>query len=258
MHIRKKGHPQMPLSPRTKFVVLASQRSGSTWLIDVLDKVENTTAYGELFLPQRWVWTPGSTDYPQFIAIKPSAPAVRPFSVFAYLDDLYAKPGAVGFKLMYSQLRLYPEILAYCCRHRIRIVHFVRQNSLDVVISTELAAQTGQWHVLSGQPKPDPGRIYLNPKTLMREMRRLQRKTNGVCKLLDLCCLPHLEVYYESLVRDETTFQVLCHFLSIKFKGPMPPSRFVKIREASHTKIISNYAEVKRALARTEFARLIE
>jgi hypothetical protein len=41
------------LNGGTRFVVLSTQRSGSTWLIDILNSIEHTTAYGELFLRRK-------------------------------------------------------------------------------------------------------------------------------------------------------------------------------------------------------------
>ncbi len=149
--------PTVKPDRRTKFVVLTSQRSGSAWLISILRKLENTSAYGELFLGRKRV--PGKMEwdsdfaYPRFIETEASGLAIRPLSVFSYLDELYRQPGAVGFKLMYSQLRQYPEILAYLVRHHISVVHLVRQNHLDVVISGAVAARTGQTHLLIDQPQ---------------------------------------------------------------------------------------------------------
>ena len=58
--------------------------------------------------------------YTRFFETKFKSLTVRPFSVFSYLNTLYSMPGKVGFKLMYKQLGLYPEILAYFIRHRIQ------------------------------------------------------------------------------------------------------------------------------------------
>ena len=43
----------MTTNRETKFVVLTAQRSGSTWFIDILNNLADSTAYTELFLPQR-------------------------------------------------------------------------------------------------------------------------------------------------------------------------------------------------------------
>ena len=126
----------------THFVVFTTQRSGSTWLMSVLNAIDGVSAQGELFLPRsrsperRW-----DSDFsiPRYVESKETYGSVRPFSVFRFLSALYGGEGAIGFKLMYSQLRRYPEILAYLVRERIRVVHLVRRNHLDVLISSSAA-----------------------------------------------------------------------------------------------------------------------
>lgn len=205
----------MAVDRATKFIVLSTQRSGSTWLIDILNNLENTTAYGELFLRQKRTWDAGSLDYPRFSEAKLKGPAVRPLSTFAYLDGLYRMPGPVGFKLMYSQVRVYPEILVYLCRHHVRVVHLVRRNHLDVVISGAITAKTDQAHLLSGQPEPNDIRIEINPETLINRLKKLQRNIMIARKPLRWCRLPHIEVTYEDLLRDQSCFSLIWNFLSI-------------------------------------------
>ena len=50
----------------TRFVILTTQRSGSTWLVDVLNNLSNVATYGELFLPETRLWDAGALDYPRF------------------------------------------------------------------------------------------------------------------------------------------------------------------------------------------------
>ena len=252
----------MTIDSGTKFIVFTSQRSGSSWLISILTKLENTTAYGELFLRRKRV--PGDQKwdsnfaYPRFLETEPNGLIIRPFSTCSYLNGVYRKPGAIGFKLMYWHLRLYPEILAYLVRHHIRVVHLVRQNHLNVVISGAIRAKTGRAHPLSGQPELDDMRIELNPETLISRLNKLQRNILIARRLLRWCRLPHIEVAYEDLLRDQSGFNLIWNFLSINPEEHMPQSNLIKIRKGRHSDVISNYDEVKEALASSEFAELIE
>ena len=57
--------------PAAKFVVLTSSRTGSTWLIDLLNMQNSVDAHGELFLVERRL-TPaiaGRDDFPRFIDV---------------------------------------------------------------------------------------------------------------------------------------------------------------------------------------------
>jgi LPS sulfotransferase NodH len=251
----------MNVDAETKFVVLTTNRSGSVWVMSTLNCFQHVTAQGELFLPRarvserRW-----DSDFacPRFIETKSERLALRPFSVFSYLNTLYSTAGTVGFKLMYAQLGMYPEILLYLIRHRVRVVHLVRRNHLDVMLSYAIKAKIGRAHLLSGQSAPDDIRVELDTSNLVTQFKWLQKKQNMARKLLNLCRLPHLEVAYEDLHRDSEHFRLIFDFLSIKSTENMPQSTLVKIRKNGHDDVISNYDDVRNVLADTKFAGLLE
>ncbi len=251
----------MTVDVETKFVVLTTNRSGSVWVMSTLNSLQHVTAQGELFLPRarvsekRW-----DTDFarPRFIETRFDNVTFRPFSVFSYLSSLYSIPGSVGFKLMYAQLRRYPEILAYLTRHRIRIVHLVRRNHLDVVISYAIKAKVGRAHLLSGQSAPDALRVELDTANLIKQLEWLRKKQSMARRLLRWCGLRHLEITYEGLLRDQAHFRLIWEFLSINPEQDIPESNVVKIRRGGHRDVISNYDEVKEVLANSKFAGLLE
>ncbi|MDX1474958.1 MAG: hypothetical protein R3309_12365 [Reinekea sp.] len=183
---------------------------------------------------------------------------IRPFSVFAYLNELYSLPGIVGFKLMYAQLGQYPEILAYLIRYRIRVVHLVRKNHLDVLISYAVKAQIGRAHLLSGQSTPDDVRVYLDTKYLVKKLAWLNKKQNMARRLLTWLNLPHIEITYEDLLREPAHFGQILNFLSINPQNQKKQASTVKIRKGGHRDVIRNYDEVKEVLTGSHFAALLE
>ena len=251
----------MTVDVETKFVVLTTNRSGSVWVMSTLNSHQHVTAQGELFLPRKRVsekrW---DSDFAcsRFIETKSVGLTFRPFSVFSYLNSLYSTPGTVGFKLMYAQLSLYPEILVYLIRHRIRVVHLVRRNHLDVMLSYAIKAKIGRAHLLVGQSAPEDIRVELDNENLIKQLEWLQKKQSMARKLLIWCRLPHLEIAYEDLLRDQTHFHMIWDFLSVEPREHMPQSTLVKIRRGGHPDVISNYIEVKKVLANSKFAGLLE
>jgi LPS sulfotransferase NodH len=245
----------------SNFVVLTTNRSGSTWLMSLLNSLPNVTGQGELFLPRprskerRW-----DSDFacPRYIETKAKGLAIRPFSVFSYLDTLYSAPGTVGFKLMYTQLALYPEILPYLMWNRIRVVHLVRRNHLDIILSYAVKARMGQAHLLEGQAAPDDMRVELDTKGLINKLEWLERKHNVARKLLAWSGLQHIEVTYEDLVRDQRNFQQLWQFLLLPPDGLSMNSSLVKIRKGGHREVIRNYDQVRELLSQSRFATLLE
>jgi len=252
----------MTANADSNFVVLTTNRSGSEWVMSTLNNFQDVTGHGELFLPRvRILDNKWDADfaYTRFIETKFERFTFRPFSIFSYLNTLYGMPGKVGFKLMYKQLGLYPEILAYFIRHRIYIIHLVRRNHLDVMLSYAVKAKIGRAHLLVGQSAPDELRVELDTRNLVRKFMWLQRQQNMARKLLAWCGLPHLEVTYEDMVRDQAYyFRLIGDFLSLNSKEQMPQSPLTKIRTGTHRDMISNYDQVRKVLANSKFASLLE
>jgi LPS sulfotransferase NodH len=244
------------------FVVLTTQRSGSTWLIGLLNQLKNTTACDELFLNRsrkigKKYWD-SDFAYPRFIEVQQKGwLKLRPWSVFAYLEELYSQPGAVGFKLMYSHLKAHPEILAYLMYKNISVIHLIRQNYLDILISHQVKDVTGRAHVLSGEEKPEKVLVDLETQTLIPHLQQLQKKNEFIRKILRQLNLHHIEVIYEDLVREPDRFTKIWKFLDLESPEALPPAKLVKIRRDGHSEVIRNYNEVKAVLMDSAFANLI-
>jgi LPS sulfotransferase NodH len=246
---------------RAPFVVFTTQRSGSTWVVSVLNTYDGVTGQGELFLrrprspEKRW---DSDFAYSRYVESKAEHGSIRPRSVFRYLDTFFAQGEHVGFKLMYDQLRAYPEILVYLLRKRVRVVHLVRENHLDVLISFALKREIGRAHVLEAKDRPRETTVELPAASLVRKMRWLQFKHDAARRLLRASRLPHVEVSYEELVRDPGSFDRVLDFLGISAAGREPRSHILKTRVGGQRDVVANYEEVERALVNSRFAGLLE
>jgi LPS sulfotransferase NodH len=241
------------------FIILTSPRSGSTWLVSLLNQMEDTSTYGELFLPRKrsGKWDADFT-YPRFVEARQAGRHDRPAQVFKYLDALYRRPGAVGFKLMYSHLRRYPELMAYFLVHRVRVIHLVRKNPLDLLISRAVKRKLEQAHRLANEAPVEGVQVELNTETLINKLQIKQRKMNRARNLLRWSGLHHMEVGYEDLQKDPSVFSGLCRFLSIESDGNMPESKFQKVRRGSQIQVLKNYGEVRQVLEGTRYLVYLE
>jgi LPS sulfotransferase NodH len=249
-----------------KFAIITTPRSGSTWLINLLDQMEGVNAYGELFLPRKRkpeaAARSGSFAYPRFVETGSHKLPARPAAVFAYLNRLYGQPGTNGFKLMYAHLGRFPELLAYFIARRVHVIHLVRENTLDVVVSQAINRKSAQAHKLAREQAGGNGseavEVELNPRRLLAKIEHKQRKTQKMRRLLRTAGLPQREIAYEQLQRDPVAFGALCQFLAIPFSGELPESQFVRSRQRSHAEVIRNYSDVKQALAGTPYLGWLE
>jgi hypothetical protein len=229
--------------------------------MSVLNALDGVTAQGELFLPRprvpdrRW-----DSDFsiPRYVESKEIHGSVRPFSVYRYLSALYGGDGAVGFKLMYSQLRRYPEILPYLVRNRIRAVHLVRRNHLDVLISFAIKNEIGRAHVLSPSDRPADVTVELDTASLVRDLRKLELKHSVGRKVLRVARLEHMEIAYEELVADPTRFDRIRRFLALPGDQELPQSNILKTRTGRQRDVVANYDDVRATLQGTRFAALLE
>jgi LPS sulfotransferase NodH len=246
---------------QARFVVFTTQRTGSTWLMSVLNNVDGVSGQGELFLPRprsqerRW---DSDFAWPRYVESRERLGSRRPFSVFRYLTALYESPGSVGFKLMYSQLKSFPEILPFLVREKIDVIHLVRRNHIDVLISFALKRQIGRAHVLSAAERPEDESVELDTRSLVRNIRRLEMKQNLGRATLRVARLRHLEVAYEDLVKDPLRFQALLDFMHIPFDGGPPESAILKTRTGSQRDVLANYDDVRRVLAGSRFSSLLD
>jgi len=251
----------MSTDPGTNFVVLTTQRNGSTWFMSLLTSLDSVSAHGELFLPRprspekRW---DSDFAYPRYIESRARHGSLRPFSVFAYLTTLYNSPGSVGFKLMYSQLKQFPEIIVYLKHKRIPVVHLVRRNHLDVMISFQLKRAVGRAHILSPADRPTDMKIDIDTSTILKDLQRLQFKHDVGRRLLRFSGLPYLEVAYEDLLTDGARLTNVLAFLNIEAPGQAPHSNILKTRLADQREVIRNYDEVRRVLENSRFADLLD
>lgn len=245
--------------PSMPFLVLTSQRTGSGWLMDRINNVPGAQGHMELFYHdvRRKPAMAGCNDYLRFVELR-SELGRRPRAVFTYLDRLYARPGAVGFKLMYSQLREYPEILAYLAWRRFRIVHLVRQNHLDVVISEALARVTGTAHVTVDDGAPAPVVVDLDPATIVRRVRWLESKQRTMRMLARILPCPVHEVTYEALCENDATFAAVVRFIGLDYAdATRPASRLVKRQRLPQAQVVRNFDEVAGALTQAGYQRLL-
>jgi LPS sulfotransferase NodH len=260
-----------PTSGGTKFVVLTAPRTGSTWFVDTLNSLPDTAVCTELLLPRKkprdqrlMSWRTAEyldrnlRSHPLFVETTGGRVTLRPFSVVGYLNGLFRRPGAVGFKLMYANLLRYPEAWAYVVLRRLHVIHLVRRNHLDVAISEQMRQTTGTVHRIADEPEAGQRRIDVDPAELLRLMRRSQRNVRIARLLLHVSNVPRLEVAYERLVDDSREFERVCEFLSINRERRAGHSKLVKLVRGRAADILSNYDEVKRTLRATEFSSLLD
>jgi len=248
----------------TRFVLLSTQRSGTSWVMERLARHERIGGYGEVLLHgvAGWSdWPPGAADRPFFTTyLRESATSEsllsRHLRLFGYLDYLFqARRGyhAIGFKLMYDQLQRYPEILAYLRVRRVRVLHLFRLNLLDIVLSREAMKSRRNVHARSPAER-EMVRVEVDTRRLVSNLARLDCERRLVREALTLLHIPVVELTYEYLLADESRLRDAAGFLGVDVDATTDMSAvMLKLAPSSHRAGIANYDEVRAALQRTRY-----
>jgi LPS sulfotransferase NodH len=244
-----------------RFVLLSTQRSGSTWVVEMLNSHPQVTCYGALFLPEGRGEQPAGAQMPYFYDLMERDGTSRlalPARSWRFASSVFANTqggAAVGFKLMYSQFKHVPWVLAYLALHRVRIIHLVRTNKLDHVISAESARARGQFHQRAGEQVANPP-VRLDPDRLVDRIRWEEAKVRRAGRILTALRLPVLEIEYEDLVRDPGRYAEILRFLAVDPDVSALTTSLEKWNRRTYEESIENFDEVVTALAGTRYSAL--
>lgn len=250
------------------FVIFATQRTGSSWLMDMLDAHPAIASYDELLLAGAsgsGYW--GRTDLeffePYYIRKrKHDNFFARALWSFRYLNALYSpRQGteAIGMKLMYEQLWKNPCVWLYMMRHRVRVVHIIRINLLDIILSLETVKARKTPHALASHAVETPA-VTLDPSTLVSTLKTFEFRVRVARWLLTLLPIEHLDIAYEQLMADPSILDDAFRFLGVDIppESPTHASRFKKLNTASKSDLIENYVEIEQVLKGTRFERFLD
>jgi hypothetical protein len=242
------------------FVVVGTQRSGTSPVRQVLDSHSAVLCRGELFGSaygktdgyRRFRFANGWRQLGHFLW--------RERQVAGFLRDRLQAPHAVhavGFKLMRSQVRYvpyrYPMLLSWIRERHVRLIHVTRHNVLRLAASRR-AAQA--YSALHSRSEGGAVRFHLPAGTLVQELEEMQRD-NQFWESFG-AELPYLKIEYEDFVdRPELEARRMFEFLEVE---PMVSRRALPER---HPRIplqemLANYDEVRRALAGTHWEALLD
>ncbi len=241
------------------FVVLSTQRSGSTLLRTALDSHPEISCRGELFLPSH----SQGDSFRDFVSEKKLSQISELFHrrrlVYSYLDRVYDDTlvGARGFKIMYGQMGYrpyrFPMVFDYIRDYGVRIIHLVRENTLDTCISRQFARTSKTYHAVEQyQPRPQT----VNIPTLILEMKKVEREKIRWRSAVK--GLPCLDQTYEDFInsRSESSRRIL-EFLGVESAIELV-SPLKRLSGAHLNERVLNYEEMVQEVVRHGYGRFLE
>ena len=258
------GRRELP----TRFVLLSTQRSGTSWLMERLASHPEIGAYGELLLADRrgWPdWPPGAGDRPFYETYleergKPTCRWSAHRHLYAFLDYLYRPRSnfrAIGFKLMYNsttRCRRIPRLLSFppgagvasCASQPAR--HRTVTDRGDIAAACPRlvrdragAADCAGGHALSPQAAPTA------------RVPAVHRSGRAAC-----IARPVREVTYEGLLDGDAPLRRSLVFLGVSDSADVDlTAQMLKLAPLSHRTGIANFDEVARCLIGTRYERFL-
>ncbi len=237
-----------------KFIIVSSQRTGSSFLRTLLDSHPKICCVAELLDAKKSV--PFNNYIGDSVVKKISYLAFRKQLLYDFLNNFYCSSGtfeAVGFKLMYSHTSFipykFPMVLSYVKENNIAVIHLTRQNILKTYISRLNAQKTRIYH---SKEQVKVQKIHLPVKGLLKQLKSLHEEQVRWEKRL--AKFNTLAVKYETFTaaRKDQEKRVL-NFLGVDSSIALS-SELKKIVPPGLDNIIENYDEVHRVLKKSEFA----
>jgi LPS sulfotransferase NodH len=247
----------------TKAIILTTQRTGSTFLVESLHSHPEVHCVGEMLAGGhiRDSQVPGlvfksrySTKAYRYL----TSGAVFPTRM---MDRYFARDDrpVMAFKAMYNQISP-PWTLRYLREHtEIRVLHLRRHNLLKQYVSHALihVKRDDHWDPHTTQPVK-PASIVISADDALRYLRRLRAEHDAHERMF--VHHPRLSLTYESMIDGNAlatgVARDICNFLGIS-QQPMH-SKLVKLNPELLREMITNYDEVSRRIRQTEFADLLD
>ncbi len=245
----------------TPFVILSTQRSGSTVLTRTLDEHPDIFCAGEIFHESKenihhaewhfanWKITGGKGSKLNKLVNYPNLKwnAVNHIRKF-FADDLTAK--AKGFKLMYSHIKSAPFIWHYMVSSNTKTIVLIRKNTFKTALSRYRMAATGLAH---SKQNVQSSAITVPAQSLLQQTLQLQNVNEKLLSLSEKT--DRLVLYYEDFGDWTSIMQQTDAFLNVPFAGVVPVLK--KISADNWQSEIKNYKEIEDVFARNNASQYL-
>ena len=249
----------------TRFILLGHARCGSTLLICSLSKHPDIHLFGELFNTveeERQRSFRSGLRFPQAARAKGDGTATDPHDFYRYGDDGVAflhrnvfyehahSPVAVGFKLFYQQARATPgarRVWRYLGAHpEVRVVHLVRRNLLESLLSLRVALATDEWARPRGAPAAAPPPVRLRAEECERYFARVERGRERARRRFAGHAVLEVEYERDLCGRFGEAVRGVERFLGVPEGGAAATPQLEKQGVGGLRERVSNYEELRR------------
>jgi LPS sulfotransferase NodH len=241
-----------------KFIILTTQRTGSTLLWQFLNLHPQIDGHGEVFLKMM----KREDSFNAYINGLRLGGVKKVFFYKELIDEFFihlenhAPPEtrAIGFKLMYNQLN--PKLKSYLIKNDFGILHLIRKNYLKIIISRESAQKRSFYHAKKDN-EIEKIKVDLNTNLLLQALDQISAEVDK-CKNEFSSC-NYQEVFYEDFVSDRKSESLkILQFLNLPDLD-LGNQEFplMKINSDKLPEIIENYSNVESLIRNSKYSEFL-
>lgn len=251
----------------TNFVILGTQRTGTTLVRTSLSSHPDILCCGEVFLLGRRPYSKsdGYWSYTRLnVKNRVQALLMPRMTTAAYLNQLYSKKeyAAIGFKLMLGHCLARPYIWPLVVDKDVKVILVRRRNSLKTLVSRRTAAESGVYHisrtlgVTSAVESWDARSVTLDPLTLVEDLDSINSEYDRWRSYLE-DTTERLDVEYEDYTEDIVAGnKKVLEFLGMR-QVPLK-SDLKKVNPDDLSQSIANYDEVVQVLENSRYSGYLD
>jgi LPS sulfotransferase NodH len=257
------------MTTQQRVILLSTQRTGSTWLVNMLAKHPDIEMFGEVFLDrpfdtssinvQRHLSPDSIYNYRREHAGSRAAQNRGFLKDVGFKNFFKQDTKCVGFKLMYGQLLANPDL--FLMLRSARVIHLVRDNLLDTFLSDTHKDVTHQPHAFVDAEQTAAGQcvpLRIDTSAMLKRLKKMAFKRRMIRISLKMFASRFHELRYEDLVAEPADeYAHICRFLDVEDIA-LPMSTTRKIIRSSHRELIVNFDEVRQKLAGTPYHQYLK
>lgn len=235
------------------FVVITSQRSGSTWFTKLLDSHESVICVGEIFKSDDKI------RYPEYAFIRYRKKNIRnkilnlinsDLLINEHLDNFYTTfNNPSGFKLMNNHIKTAPVLIKYIIKNNIKPIILIRKNILQKTMSKMYSITSGKWDNFRKNEYPE--KVNINIRTLLLELNNAVQEEQDLMNFSNLT--NSLTLSYENLYRNPKS-ELNRVFDRLEVQNQQFNFKIEKtITHKDYSTLIENYSQIKEVLHDSKF-----
>ncbi|AFZ37812.1 sulfotransferase, putative [Stanieria cyanosphaera PCC 7437] len=242
-----------------KFLILCRSRTGSNFLVSLLQSHPQIRAFGEVFTEEEHIyWGYPGYNSEQILQLRKNNP-IEFLNKVVYRET-FPLVSAVGFKLFYDQAKRGQQknIWGYLQKMSdVKIIHLKRKNILEAHVSHKLAERNNQWILLDNQKELMLEPIALDYDECLQAFEQTKIWETEYEQFFAKYKHPIQTIYYEELVSNTLLItRELQNFLEVNYWFLNTYTK--KQNQVSLRDKIINYDELKDKFSKTIWSKFFE